>query len=212
MSTMNTQDIGIFPLFAWPLFRHKLNNTDQSNQAILKIVETEPLRTNQGNLIHNSIEILERPELADLKKQLLENINYYAKEVLCYVDVECQLLQSWINVTPPGMIHHIHSHRNSIISGTYYPFGTDKSPIVFHNPYEFQFVPNTDDTKQHPMGMISRNSVFVNPGPAELMLWLSPMSHEVRENKSENNRISLSFNVMLRGFIGHKESLSGVSL
>lgn len=209
---MNTQEIGIYPLFAWPLFRRKLNNNETINQTIANIVETEPLRKNQGNLIHNSIEILERPELAELKEQILTNVGYYATEVLAYKDVHFELLQSWINVTPPGMIHHVHSHRNSIISGTYYPFGTDQSPIVFHNPYEFQLVPNTDDSKQHPMGMISRNSLFINPAPEELMLWLSPLNHEVRENKSETNRISLSFNVMIRGFIGHKESLSGVSL
>jgi len=209
---MNTQDIGIFPLFAWPLFRQRLHNNDQINQTISNIVDTEPLRSNQGNLIHTSIEILERPELAELKKQILASVEYYAKEVLCYVDIDVELLQSWINVTPPGMVHHVHSHRNSIISGTYYPFGTEQSPIVFHNPYDFQFVPNTDDSKQHPMGMISRNSLFINPNPEELLLWLSPMTHEVRENKSEYNRITLSFNVMIRGFVGHKESLSGVTL
>lgn len=209
---MNTDNIGIFPLFAWPLFRRKLDNLDTDNQAIAEIIDKEPLRNNQGNLIHTSVSILERPELAELRKQILANVDYYAKEILCYIDVEVELLQSWINVTPPGMIHHVHSHRNSIISGTYYPFGTDRSPIVFHNPYEFQFVPNTDDNKQHPMGMISRNSLFINPGPKELMLWLSPLTHEVRENESETDRVSLSFNVMVRGYVGHKESLSGVSL
>ncbi len=208
---MNKQDIGVFPLFAWPLMRGKLDQ-EQSNKAILHILDTEDLRPNQGNLIHPSVEILERAELADLKNEILEHARFYAKEILCYVDVDVELLQSWINVTPPGMIHHVHSHRNSMISGTYYPFGTERSPIVFHNPNQFQFVPNTNDENQNPLGMISRNCLFVNPGPQELMLWLSPLSHEVRENKSETDRISLSFNIMLRGFIGHKESLSGVSL
>jgi len=211
MSTMNTDNIGVFPLFAWPLMRHTLEQ-DQSNRAIEHIVKNEELRSNQGNLIHPSIEILERPELASLKQDILEHVDFFAKQILCYVDVEVELLQSWINVTPPGMIHHIHSHRNSIISGTYYPFGTEKSPIVFHNPSNFQFQPNTDDNNQSPLGMISRNCVFVNPGPQELMLWLSPLSHEVRQNGSDQDRISLSFNIMIRGFVGHRESLSGVAL
>lgn len=209
---MNKQDVGLFPLFAWPLMRHKLLNKDSVNQSILDIIDNEPLKTNQGNLIHPAIDILDRPELAELKRDILEHLNYYAHEVLAYKDVEVELLQSWINVTLPGQVHHVHSHTNSIISGTYYPFGTENSPIVFHNPNRFQFVPNVDDKNQNPVGMISRNCLFVNPSEQELMLWLSPLVHEVRENKSELNRVSLSFNVMVRGYCGHAESLSGVSL
>lgn len=209
---MNKQDVGIFPLFAWPLLRHKLENKETSNQAIGNIVDNEPLRHNQGNLIHNDIDILERPELAELKADIMEHVNFYVHDVLAYTGVEIELLQSWINVTPPGMEHHIHRHTNSVISGTYYPFGTEKSPIVFHNPNMFQFVPNTDETNQNPVSMISRNCLYVNPSESELMLWLSPLIHGVRKNESEYDRVSLSFNVMIRGYCGHAESLSGVRL
>ena len=112
----------------------------------------------------------------------------------------------------PGQHHHIHRHTNSIISGTYYPFGVDQSPIVFHNPNTFQFVPNVDETNQNPVSMISKNCIYVTPNASELMLWLSPMVHGVKKNESENNRVSLSFNVMIRGYVGHAESLSGVRL
>ena len=212
MSTMNTKDIGLFPLFAWPLMRHMLEDKQDVNQTLLTIVQNEPLRDNQGNLIHNAIDILERPELKSLKDDILEHVSFYARDVLAYQDIEIELTQSWINVTVPGQHHHIHRHTNSIISGTYYPFGVDQSPIVFHNPNTFQFVPNVDEDNQNPVSMISKNCIYVSPNPSELMLWLSPMVHGVKKNESENNRISLSFNVMIRGYVGHAESLSGVRL
>jgi uncharacterized protein (TIGR02466 family) len=209
---MNKSNIGLFPLFSWPLLRNNLENQESANNSILDFVQNEPLRDNSGNLIHESIKILDRPELASLKAEILEHINYFVYEVLAYVDVEVELLQSWINVTTPGQYHHIHRHTNSIVSGTYYPFGTEKAPLVFHNPNVFQFVPNTDPTKQSPVSMISKNCLYVSPSPSELLLWLSPLVHGVKSNESNNNRVSLSFNVMIRGYCGHQESLSGVEL
>jgi uncharacterized protein (TIGR02466 family) len=209
---MNTKDIGLFPLFAWPLMRHILEDQQPSNQEILKIVQNEPLRDNQGNLIHTDIRVLDRPELASLNADILEHVNFYAKDVLAYRDIEIELTQSWINVAVPGQHHHLHRHTNSIISGTYYPFGVDNCPIVFHNPNMFQFVPNVDESNQNPVSMISKNCINVTPNSSELMLWLSPMIHSVKKNESENNRVSLSFNAMIRGYVGHAESLSGVQL
>ena len=210
-STMITNDIGVFPLFAWPLLRTNLRNLNSENNEILNIVQTEPLRQNQSNLIHNDVDILERPQLAALRKDIMDMVDHYAFKVLAYKDVTCELQQSWINVTPPGTEHTLHWHTNAMISGTYYPFGVDKSPIIFHNPNRFQIVPNTSDI-QDPMSMISRNCLYVTPSVGELMLWMSPLPHHVRTNEGEQDRISVSFNIMLRGYVGHVQSLSGVSL
>jgi len=209
---MISNDIGVFPLFAWPLLRTNLRDLDSDNQAILNIVDTEPLRQNQSNLIHNDIDILERPELAQLRADIMAMVDHYAFKVLAYKDVTCELQQSWINVTPPGTEHTLHWHTNAFISGTYYPFGVDQSPIIFHNPNRFQFVPNTDGSVQDPLSMISRNCLYVTPSVGELMLWLSPLPHHVRTNQGESDRISISFNIMLRGYVGHEKSLSGARL
>ena len=206
------EEVTVDPLFAWPLMRHQTNVPDLVNQLIAQIGLTDPYRTNAGNLVCTDMKMLDRPELTELKTAIIEAARFYAYDVLAYTNVEIELLQSWINVTEPGQYHHLHNHTNCMISGTYYPFGAQECPIIFHNPTEFQFTPSTDDTIQHPMSMISRNVVRVAPKPGEVVLWLSQLKHRVDANPLPINRYSLSFNIMLRGYHGHLGSASGVQL
>jgi uncharacterized protein (TIGR02466 family) len=206
-----TERVASFPLFAWPLQRAIISNIDAENDYIKQVVKTEPFRSNQTNLIHTDDYILARPELKRLKDDIHQLVEKYAFETLAYKNVTCELEQSWINVSKPGQFHNVHYHPNVIISGTYYPFGSTGAPIAFMNPNRFQLQPDTNNSN-NPMSMISRPVVYIDCGPGELLLWLAPLSHAVHSNGSDDKRISLAFNYMIRGSMGQHQSLDRLDL
>lgn len=208
---MITNKIGAFPLFSWPLMRAILTDVDAENQYIKSLIDVEgEFRANTFNLIGTDTYILDRPELAGLRADIQRIAEEYAFKTLAYKDVTVELTQSWINVSRKGDQHPAHSHPNVVIAGCYYPDGCPGAPLAFHNPNKFQIVPNTDGTNKDPMSMISRPVVFFQANPGEILLWLAPMTHSVLENTGTEDRFSLAFNFVVRGEMGHDESLDKV--
>lgn len=104
----------------------------------------------------------------------------------------------WLNINPPGAAHVMHNHPNNYLAGTYYvraAAGADH--IQFHDfrlqtqailPRFSRETPYTSATQQVP----------VQPGL--LVLFPAWLPHSVGPNASNEDRISLSFNVNFRNF------------
>ena len=103
--------------------------------------------------------------------------------------------------------HRPHTHGNSLLSGVYYPTGTPSHPpIEFFdnrnigaiNPTINDYTPENASTWHYP---VVPNSLLIFPS------WLQ---HWVPVNTIEIPRISISFNVMIKGQPGKEEDLNGV--
>lgn len=99
----------------------------------------------------------------------------------------------WVNVLPEGGFHAAHIHPNSVISGTFYaavPKGA--SAIRFEDPRHAMMMAAPPRTKK----AVLENQSFVSiaPEPGTLLLWESFLRHDVPMNRSEEERISVSFN------------------
>ena len=142
----------------------------------------------------------------ELRVFIEEHIQKYVEDVICPLNksLEFYITQSWLNVNKPNTAHEVHVHNNSLISGVYY--FTNDSLIRFRNP-----------TPQH------KQVIHIEPDPASLNLWNSFMrdhatliskektlilfpswlQHEVPINTSSSDRISIAFNVFVRGNVGN---------
>ena len=113
-------------------------------------------------------------------------------------------LQGWPNINRFGDYHNLHNHPHAWLSGTYYvtvpenpldlPGRADRTPgaISFFDP-----------RPQANMNAISKDGQVdpeyrVQPKAGEILLWPAFLHHAVHPNLSENERISVSFNVVLR--------------
>ncbi|MGL5446175.1 MAG: TIGR02466 family protein [Rhabdaerophilum sp.] len=99
----------------------------------------------------------------------------------------------WVNVLPEGGFHAAHIHPNSVISGTYYaavPKGA--SAIRFEDPRHAMMM--AAPPRQKKAGIENKSFVSLQPAPGTLLLWESFLRHDVPMNRSEEERVSVSFN------------------
>jgi uncharacterized protein (TIGR02466 family) len=172
-------------------------------------LSNQDTQANIGNLSSRDTYILDRPELSKLRSELLSIIRTYFKSVYQPAnDLDVYITQSWVNYTKPGEHHHVHAHYNSFISGVFYIHGEgDADRIMFHKPsYEFiRLEPNQWNVHN------SRTWWFpVNTG--DIVLFPSNLTHEVPPTTSHKKRLSLAFNVFLKGHLGGNKELTELNL
>lgn len=104
----------------------------------------------------------------------------------------------WATVLARGAAHKLHSHPNNFLSGVYYVStraGADT--INFHDPRRQTAVirpPVVELTAEN------TDQVVVRVTDGTLLMFPSYLEHSVEANASDEERVSVSFNVMFSGF------------
>jgi uncharacterized protein (TIGR02466 family) len=131
-------------------------------------------------------------------------------EAFKIVGADFFIASSWATVSQPGELLALHDHPNSYLSGSYYvQCGENSGVITFRDPRPINrmFDLRTSEKNRVNAGMIS-----VVPRVGMLLLFPSWLEHLVEPNRSNERRISLSFNVMLKGELGRAEGLTRLTL
>jgi len=101
-------------------------------------------------------------------------------------------LSYWFSVYNEADDHCLHTHPNTLIAGTYYPYADDMSaPIRFRSP--------TLVTQMHSEPRIEPDDLYHNhePNTGDMLFWPSWLEHEVRPQKRVDDcksRVAISFN------------------
>ena len=113
-----------------------------------------------------------------------------------------EITNMWGNILRYGSIHGPHTHSNNFLSGVYYlHYGENTAPIQFFDPrvQVSILVPRRKRNNWHNSSMIQFDSVkgsgFIFP--AWLQHWVPATHHE---------RISVSWNVLVRGYYGEPKT------
>ena len=115
-------------------------------------------------------------------------------------DVEDLIITDmWANVLKQNEHHVVHTHSNNFLSGTYYLQSDQGASIVFHDPRPAAdvIVPRKKEKNTLNSSLLSyasktNRAIFF---PA----WLP---HWVQQNKSNNKRISIAWNMQVKGQVG----------
>jgi len=156
-----------------------------------------PLQT--GPDLHN------KKELAPLCNTIVDVIFEIMKQHAIDPSYKIDITGLWGNLQPKGHQFHRHTHHNNIFGGVLYVnelnnlFATERAKtfphILFWNPRKNEQLNLTKD-HQHPLNRYRFNV----PVKKDLMIifpaWIE---HEVPMNVSSDDRVSISFNIMLRG-------------
>ena len=134
------------------------------------------------------------PTFAALERKLNRHVKAFARALA--LDLEGRALSMtdcWVNIMPQQVVHGLHLHPLSTISGTYYvqtPRGS--SALKFEDPRLDRFMaapPRREDCKPE------QRPWFLVPAEAgKLVLFESWLRHEVAPNPVQAERISISFN------------------
>ena len=146
--------------------------------------------------------ILNRPELADLKKFIEYQINLYVKNIYGSGD-EVAITQSWVNKAKKGDFHQNHTHSNSLISGVFYPLLDETLAPIMFKKFTREISLNTIEKNK-----FNSDIYKLNLKSKSLVLFPSNITHGVPINQSNNLRYSLAFNTWPKGIIGNKDELS----
>lgn len=99
----------------------------------------------------------------------------------------------WVNIMPRQVVHSLHLHPLSFISGTYYvSTPRECSRIKFEDPRLSKFMaapPKLPEVNDH-----NRQFVSYEAKAGHVVLFESWLRHEVAANQAEQDRVSISFN------------------
>jgi len=108
-------------------------------------------------------------------------------------------VDAWVNVNKPGDYNIKHNHPGVDLAGVLWiKCPEDCGVIVFDPPTAFQSFNEinsyTDDFKDQNK---IYHSYFFNPTEGRILIFPAHLNHQVKENKSNEDRISVSFNIRL---------------
>ena len=134
------------------------------------------------------------PTFAELERRLQPHVRRFAKALA--LDLQGRTLamtDCWVNIMPQGVVHSLHLHPLSTVSGTYYlrtPAGA--SGLKFEDPRLDRFMAAPPRRPDAPVELQPWHTVAAKTG--QVVLFESWLRHEVPPNPSATARVSVSFN------------------
>ena len=184
-------------LFPVPLWGFELDNSKEVNISIENRVyeksENEKTRyaSNEGGW-HSKGNMSDDPVMKPLLKFIEWAVNVLSIESgMKYSTYKIFL---WTNLNRPGDYNTMHAHPDSQLSGAYYvkiPSG-DCGTLRLYNPMYHYNYPNSQGYGE-PFTM-PRVDVINKEG--SLLIFRSPIMHDVSRNYTQEDRISVSFNIV----------------
>ena len=191
----------VHPLFPEPVYFSSLGRA--LTKPELKLINKCKNETceNTGNSSSANTYVLEHKLFKNLKKDLYEKVIDYFNKVVCSDSATTPFFtQSWLTYSGPHDFHHRHTHPNSYVSGVFYIQADRK--IDYLNFYKAEPIIDLNFIQNNPFNSTVWRYA-VNTG--DVVLFPSYLHHGVEKvDKADNaaTRISLSFNLFLRGSLG----------
>ena len=184
-------------LFATPIYSAVVDNFQSLNYRLDKVIHkvkfykiegwgsTHLLSTNFSK--NDKIDILHELGLNKLSKEIDKHLKEYCSEI--GYEYKRYKIDSWLSKFEKGNYAHIHHHGLTDISGVYYYKTNGKDGNLFFETPN-QFLGSTlcyekyGDRWEH------------NPKEGKLILFPGWLKHGVSTNDTDDDRISLSFNII----------------
>jgi uncharacterized protein (TIGR02466 family) len=190
----------------WPLLflQRALPSPERANAELERLIlahEDERPDLTTAYRAENLLAI-EHPAIAWLRECIRRTAADYCRRAGMRYAIDWSL-QGWANVNRLGDYHDPHNHPHAYLSGTYYvrvprsratPRNrADVRPgcITFYDPRVANMTVLRDDPQSEP-------ELTVAPAAGMILLWPSFVMHFVHPNLSDEARISISFNLMVK--------------
>ena len=177
-----------------------INNFDDYRDKLIEEIYQERDEDPIGRKISNhggwqSNQITIQKDRSELLKEIITNsVSKLPISEGVYAAVE-----GWKNINEPGNFNVKHNHPRSNLSGVLWiKAPKDSGNIVFTSPHIFNRYQELDSyTDEFKLNSNCYMTYYFPPKEGRLLIWPSDLEHEVKENKSDEDRISYSFNITL---------------
>lgn len=179
-----------FPSVIWSAVIHAVDNSELKRFAYdRKKSDAGRAVSNYGGYQSSDIQAGDSTQVDKLVEYLNREINSCAKQVGLPA---LQIQNIWININPPGAYNDLHHHLGSVLSGVYYVDANDHQGNI-----QFE---RTDGAEYHIPTQVEKETYYTctratyAAKTGALYVFPSWLKHSVQGNRSNTDRISISFN------------------
>ena len=196
-------------IFPTPIYISKLNR--DFTPLELKFVDKSKknFTKNDGNITSKNNYILNEKPFENIKKELDLRVKDYFKKVISSTEkITPYITQSWLNYTETNQFHHKHAHPNSLISGVFYINCHEELDKIkfFDDKYK------TIKLETKDWNLYNSESWWFTVKTGDIIMFPSSLTHMVETKEGTNTRISLAFNVFVKGTLGDNTALTELIL
>jgi uncharacterized protein (TIGR02466 family) len=187
-------DVNVHKIFPTVVYEFEyISNDKQSMVSYIDTLKTNTLQTTD-DLHYLSYFGKLRDKVKEVSKQYVDDLQYE------YDNIE--ITGMWANRLHNGAVHAPHTHSNNFLSGVYYLHTSkNSSPIQFFDPRAQAHVLRPRNTPNFLNASIMQFNAVEGKGyifPSWLQHWVPT---------TEDKRISVSWNILLRGNYGEQGTL-----
>ena len=197
----------ILKYFPQPIFRYKVEDYKTFNKELeeyiykLKKEDNEGVvRSNRGGWHSKSFKVREK---GTIQNRFTQELSKYIFDVIQTYGWKCVpervvVSEMWAIINKPRDFNVIHTHPNAYLSAAYYVKAPEKAGrFVIENPLSVarhSYPAHATKTEYN----IKAAALDIEEG--DLLLFPAYLPHKVNENKSDEDRIVISFNVNINNF------------
>jgi len=140
-------------------------------------------------------------------KEIILSFKSEIFDLLGFDETELEMSRLWINRFVKDEFIKPHWHPNSWLSGVYYPYGSNGSPITFLSPLPCPTIaPNVKKSNAY-----NNEQMDYNFSGESMIIFPSYLRHYTTPVQDSNNRISIAFNLWPKGTL-QSDAISKVTL
>jgi uncharacterized protein (TIGR02466 family) len=202
----------ITSIFPTPIYRSELNRNLSKEELSFIDKTKKDVYAYEGNttLTSNDNYILENKVFKNLKKDLYLRVQDYSNKIISPANnISPYITQSWLNYTETNQYQNRHVHYNSLISGVFYiNCHEEYDKIKFFKKDAYEIIkPEVKD-----WNLYNSETWWFTVKTGDIILFPSSLSHMVETKQGDNTRISLAFNVFVKGEVGSYKNLTYLKL
>ena len=195
---LNYELVNLFPS---SVHIFNINGFDEVRNKLIDYVYEYKKNDPDGNIISNRRGWQSKNFSVQKEDDILHSLIINCLASFPYIKESYNIFaDAWININPTGSYNNKHNHPSSDLAGVLWiKCPKDCGEIVFDNPSGFQTFKTINayedkfknDNKIH-------HTYFFPPVEGRVLIFPSHLDHNVKENKSKEDRISVSFNIRLQ--------------
>ena len=186
-------------LFPISIHQFKINDFDDIKGGLIDYVYSIKKQNSVG-VNHSNIGGWQSPTLSNLSKDdLLNNLLVDCLSDLPFIDRSYTFnIDAWANINKNGNFNMPHPHPNCHLSGVLWlKIPENSGDIIFSSPYEHVAHVEIDEiySDKFKKSHNAYSRYFFEPTEGYMILFPSHLYHHVGGNKSNQDRISIAFNI-----------------
>jgi uncharacterized protein (TIGR02466 family) len=195
-------------LFGVPIYTSEVDPISSKSIDYISNLEFNPMSDTKG-LITENVTLLDDPRCLEIRNKILNAFDDYAYNLLkIKPEIEFYITTSWAIKFLPGGSTHSHTHSNSLFSGVLYLKAAEKTgQISFHKYKKYLDISSpTLSLGFTEWNIFNSDKWSITPNENQIIIFPSNLMHSVETNNSDHDRVSIAFNVFVRGNLGDRES------